>query len=113
MACENDDRNTRFANNMNVVVPKPNAETFRNSFIYQGAISWNSLPPHLKNATTHDSFEKERVCLCTHIALLYNRTTLYYNNKGNSYTLIKNNTLAATPFPFIFSFLFTPYILKL
>ncbi len=34
MACENHDRNTRFANNMNVVVPKPNVETFRNSFMF-------------------------------------------------------------------------------
>ncbi len=47
MECENHDRNTRFANNMNVVVPKPNVETFRNSFMYQDAISWNSLPPQL------------------------------------------------------------------
>ncbi len=39
MAYENRDRNTRFANNMNVVVPKPNVETFRNSFMYQGATS--------------------------------------------------------------------------
>ncbi len=58
MACKNHDRNARFVNNMNVVVPKPNVETFRISFMYQGAISWNSLPPHLKYATTHDSFER-------------------------------------------------------
>ncbi len=56
MECKIHDRNTRFVNNMNVVVLKPNGETFRNSFMYQGAISWNSLPPHLKYATTHDSF---------------------------------------------------------
>ncbi len=58
MECENHDRNARFADNMNVVVPKPNVEIFRNSFIYQGAISWNNLPPHLKYATTHDSFKR-------------------------------------------------------
>ncbi len=58
MACENHDWNTRFANNMNVVVSKPNVEIFRNSFMYPGAISLNSLPPHLKYATTHDSFKK-------------------------------------------------------
>ncbi len=34
MACENHDRNTHFANNMNVVVPMSNVETFRNSFMY-------------------------------------------------------------------------------
>ncbi len=58
IACENHERNTPFAKNMNVVVPKPNLETFRNSFMYQGAISWNSLPPHLKYTTTHDSFKR-------------------------------------------------------
>ncbi len=58
MAWENHYKNTCFANNMNVIIPKPNVETFRNSFMYQGAISWNSLPPHLKNATTHDSFKR-------------------------------------------------------
>ncbi len=58
MAFENHDRNTRFANNMNVVIPKPNVETFRNSSMYHRAISWNSLPPHLKYATTHDSFKR-------------------------------------------------------
>ncbi len=31
----------------------------------------------------------------------------------NSYILIKNNSLAATQLPFICSFLFTPYILKI
>ncbi len=43
---------------MNVVVPKPNVETFRNSCMYQGVILWNSLPPHLKHATTNDSFKR-------------------------------------------------------
>ncbi len=45
-------------NNTNVFIPKLNAETFRNLFMNQGAISWNSLPPHLKNATNHDSFKR-------------------------------------------------------
>ncbi len=58
MACQNHDRNTCFANNMNVVVPKPNVEIFRNLFMYQGAISWNCLPPNLKYSTTHDSFKR-------------------------------------------------------
>ncbi len=57
MVCENHDRNACFTNNTNLVIPKPNGETFRNSFMYQGAISWKSLPPHLTNATTHDSFK--------------------------------------------------------
>ncbi len=58
MAWENHDRNKCFANNMNVVVPKPNVETFRNSCMYQGVILWNSLPPHLKHATTNDSLKE-------------------------------------------------------
>ncbi len=58
MACENDNRNTCFATNMNVVVPKPNVETFRNSFMSQGTISWNSLSLHLKYDTTNDSFKR-------------------------------------------------------
>ncbi len=33
MTCENHYRNTCFANNIYVVVPKPNVKTFRNSFI--------------------------------------------------------------------------------
>ncbi len=52
MACENHDKNTRFAKNMNVVIPKPNVETLRNSFMYQDAIygtvcqlTLNMLPP--------------------------------------------------------------------
>ncbi len=58
MACQKHDWNTRFADNMNVVVPKPNVETFSNLFMYQGAISWISLPLHHKNASTHDSFKR-------------------------------------------------------
>ncbi len=65
MTCENHARNTRFANNMNVVISNPNVETFRNSFTYQGFTTWNSLPPYTKNASI----------VCTHIVLLYNRTT--------------------------------------
>ncbi len=48
MTCEYHDRNTRFANNMNIVLPKPNVETFRNSFMYQGTVchlTLNMLPP--------------------------------------------------------------------
>ncbi len=52
MACENHDRNTRFANNMNVVVSKPSVETFRNSLCtkvpFHGTVchlTLNMLPP--------------------------------------------------------------------
>ncbi len=49
MACENHGRNTCFANNMNVVVLKPNVETFRNSLCtkvpFHGTL--NMLPPKI------------------------------------------------------------------
>ena len=31
--------------------PKPNCELFRKSFMYSGAVIWNSLLRHVKNAT--------------------------------------------------------------
>ncbi len=58
IACENHDRNIRFANNVNVVVPEQNVESFRNSFMYQDATTWNSFPPQHTNATTHCSFKR-------------------------------------------------------
>ncbi len=66
---------------MNVVVPKPSVETFRNSFMSQGFISWNSLPPHIKIVTILDSFERmykkkyfyaPTQCYCTTVPQSYN-----------------------------------------
>ena len=37
--------------------PKPNCELFRKSFMYSGAAIWNSLPLHVKNATSVNTFK--------------------------------------------------------
>ena len=58
MACESHDRETRLSCGMDVQIPKPNRESFRNSFQYQGANLWNSLPSHLKEATTINQFKR-------------------------------------------------------
>ena len=49
---------TRSSQNSNVQIPQPNYEIFRNSFRYQGAVLWNSLPPQLKSATELDMFKR-------------------------------------------------------
>ena len=49
---------TRSTQNFNVQVPEPKYEIFRNSFRYQGALLWNSLPAQLKNSNDIASFKK-------------------------------------------------------
>ncbi len=58
MACESHDRETRLSSGMNVIIPKPNRESFRNSFQYQGAQLWNGLPSQLQEATTANQFKR-------------------------------------------------------
>ena len=50
--------NTRNASSLNVVLPKPNTEMFKQSFRYSGANIWNSLHNALQNATTLPSFKR-------------------------------------------------------
>ena len=38
-------------------VPKPNCESFRNSFAYSGAKIWNSIPLNVKSAKTIEQFK--------------------------------------------------------
>ena len=57
MACESHDRVTRTSASMNVQVPRPKLEIFRNSFQYSGAVVWNNLPEHIKEASTLESFK--------------------------------------------------------
>jgi len=45
-------RDTRSTNCNQLYTPKPNCELFRKSFMYSGAAIWNSLPLHVKNATS-------------------------------------------------------------
>jgi len=58
MTSDTHDIPTRSFQNYNVQIPQPNYEIFRNSFKYQGAVLWNSLPAHLKSATNIDVFKR-------------------------------------------------------
>ena len=57
MVCERHDHNTRNADSLNVVVPKPNLECFKRCFRFSGAQVWNSLPENLQNVQSVDSFK--------------------------------------------------------
>ena len=57
MITDSHERNTRSAAHLNVKIPKPNVELFRNSLRYRGALLWNSLPSELKTATNVDVFK--------------------------------------------------------
>ena len=58
MTCDTHDIPTRSSQNYTVQIPQPKYEIFRNSFKYQGAVLWNSLPSHLRNATDIDAFKR-------------------------------------------------------
>ena len=49
--------NTRGCDNMNVYIPRPYKEIYRNSFAYQGAVLWNALPPEVKESANLDEFK--------------------------------------------------------
>ena len=57
MVCERHDHNTRNADSLNVVVPKPNLECFKRCFRFSGAQVWNSLPENLQNVQSVESFK--------------------------------------------------------
>ena len=66
--------NTRFANSLNVVIPKPNIEFFKSSLRYSGGSVWNNLNSVLHNAKSIDSFKKnkkKKIFLLKHFPLLY------------------------------------------
>ena len=48
---------TRNASSLNVVVPKPNLESFKQSLKYAGAKIWNKLPNNLQNSNSVNSFK--------------------------------------------------------
>ena len=50
--------NTRNANSLNVVLPKPNIEMFKQTFRYSGPKEWNSLHNDLQNSQTLSSFKR-------------------------------------------------------
>ena len=50
-------RDTRSTNCNQLYTPKPNCELFHKSFMYSGAAIWNSLPLHVKHATSVNTFK--------------------------------------------------------
>ena len=52
--------NTRASDSFNVVLPKPNLECFKQSFMYAGGKLWNTLSHAVQNSTSIISFK----CLC-------------------------------------------------
>ena len=57
MAFERHPMNTRLANSMSVVLPKPNIDIFKNSLRYEGGKVWNNLPSNLQNEQSIDCFK--------------------------------------------------------
>ena len=49
---------TRFAINKCLSLPKPRTAYLKNSLSYSGVLLWNSIPPHIRNCTTIDSFKR-------------------------------------------------------
>ena len=49
-------RDTR-SNCNQLYTPKPYCELFRKSFMYSGAAIWNSLPLHVRNSTSVNTFK--------------------------------------------------------
>ena len=49
--------NTRSTDTMDVYIPKPNKEIYRNSLLYKGGIIWNSLPDEVKESSNIDEFK--------------------------------------------------------
>ena len=58
MSSDTHDLSTRLSQNYNVQVPHPNLEMFRNSFKYQSALIWNSLPTFIKEASDIEVFKR-------------------------------------------------------
>ena len=50
--------NTRNANSLNAVLPKPNIECFKQSFKYCAIKTWNSLPNELQNIPSLIPFKR-------------------------------------------------------
>ncbi len=57
MASDVSVRNTRNTDSLNVYIPKPNIECYRNSFKYAGGKIWNDLPNNIQNAPSVDAFK--------------------------------------------------------
>ena len=49
--------NTRNADSLNVVFPKPNVDCFKHSFKFAGAKVWNDIPSLVQNSPSIDTFK--------------------------------------------------------
>ena len=45
-----------------LAIPLPRTEIFKNSFSYDGVVSWNSLPDHLRQASSLTTFKSSIHC---------------------------------------------------
>ncbi len=52
LVCDRHDINTCNSNSLNVAVPKPKVECFRNSVKYSGNKVWYEIPGHIQCATS-------------------------------------------------------------
>lgn len=62
MACEVNDRSTRFCDFNNVYVPFPRKELFKKTFIYNAGSLWNNMPNHLKEISVLSGFKNALRC---------------------------------------------------
>ena len=49
---------TRLNSQLNIMVPKPNIEQFKQSFLYQGSTLWNNLPNDVKKSNSLSQFKR-------------------------------------------------------
>ena len=59
LVSEYSERVTRQTDSLNVVIPKPFINKFKESFLYTGAKQWNSLEIGLKRSQSAKKFKKE------------------------------------------------------
>ena len=50
------ERELRYRNFLNYVVPKPNKELFKGSMSYTGPLLWNDIPVYIRECNTIESF---------------------------------------------------------
>ena len=51
------ERTTRLSSQLNII-PKPNIEQFKQSFLYQGPTLWNNLPNDVKKYNSLSQFKR-------------------------------------------------------
>ena len=54
-------RDTRSSTSVQFYIPKPNCELFQRSFMYSGAVIWNSLPCDVNAAISANSFKSRNL----------------------------------------------------